>query len=263
MVYKDLKHCELNDNKLKLKNSDSYLMYGKHAVIAALNNPQRKIIKIFCTESCLKANRNLIHVDYNDKIEIVDNQFLNKALGQNQNHQGISVKLSSIFAYNLQNLEIIGENYKVAVLDQITDPQNIGSIIRSAVAFGIKAIIMPQDNSPTENAIIAKIASGALELIKIFKVPNLKAAIEFFKKKNFWVFGFDSAQKNILNSKMLVGRIVLVLGSEDKGLRRLTKEACDYLVKIPMTPNVESLNVANAASIIFHASYSISNIDEK
>lgn len=258
MIHKDPKHRNFNYNKTKHKNTDSYLMYGKHAAIAALKNPQRKIIKIFCTQSFLQDNKVIENIGHNDKIEIVDNQFFDKILGHNQNHQGISVKLFSIFSHNLQNLEISDEDYKVAILDQITDPQNIGSIIRSAAAFGIKAIIIPQDNSPTENAIIAKIASGALELIKIFRVPNLKSAIEFFKKKNFWVFGLDGAQKNTLDSKMLTGKVVLVLGSEDKGLRRLISETCDHLVRIPMTSNIDSLNVANAASIVFYASYSAS-----
>jgi 23S rRNA (guanosine2251-2'-O)-methyltransferase len=232
-----------------------YYMYGRHAVLAALENSRRKIEKIFCTNEFFKTHQEIINKCMIDH-EIVDFDFLNKILGTGQNHQGIAAKVYTIFTHDINEINFAASDCKVVVLDQITDPQNIGSIIRSAVAFGFDAIILPQDNSPMENATIAKIASGTLENIKIIKVPNLKSAIDILKKQGFWVIGFDGEATTNLNKKLLSGKIVLALGAEDKGLRRLTKENCDHIVKIPMTLKVESLNVANAASIAFYMAYS-------
>lgn len=230
------------------KNS-TYYMYSKHAVIAAIRNPRRTIEQIFVTSEFLRTYPRSLD---EHKPKIVDNNFLSKLLVANLNHQGIVARVQTIFLDDIKNVDLSDPNCKIAILDQITDPQNIGAIIRSAAAFGIKAIILPQDNSPIENSTIAKIASGTLELVNIVKVPNLKNVIEFLKKQNFWVVGFDGSAESNLNQEILKGKIVLALGSEDRGLRRLTAEACDYLVKIPMSSEVESLNVSNAASIAFY-----------
>ena len=141
---------------------------------------------------------------------------------------------------------------KVAILDQITDPQNIGAIIRSAAAFGITKLLLPADNTPEENASIAKAASGALETVQIAKVVNLKMAIEILKKKGFWIVGLDAHGNNDLNDLAKFNKVAIIIGSEDKGLRPLTIKSCDLLVKIPISEKVESLNASNAASIIFY-----------
>jgi 23S rRNA (guanosine2251-2'-O)-methyltransferase len=240
-----------NKNNLKPSNAP-YHMYGKHCVLAALQNPNRRIEKIFCTQEFYKANQASFS---NRDVELVEAAFLNKILGPGQNHQGIAAKVHSIFFDNIQKVDLSDPNCKLAILDQISDPQNIGSIIRSAAAFGITAIILPQDNSPYETASMAKISSGTIELVKIVKVTNLKSTMEFLKKEGFWIIGFDGEAEEVLNVKLMEGRVVISLGSEDKGLRRLTKEACDHLVQIPMSKTVESLNVASAASIAFYLSF--------
>ncbi len=229
-----------------------YYMYGKHPVLAALQNPKRRIEKIFCTAEFARSNQ--IFLNKKD-VEIVELAFLTKILGPNQNHQGVAAKVHSIFLSNIHEINLSKPDCKIVVLDQISDPQNIGSIIRSAAAFGIEAIILPQDNSPQENATIAKISSGTLEQVKIVKVTNLKSAMESLKKEGFWIIGLDGEAKEVLDAKLLQGKVVIALGAEDKGLRRLTSETCDHLVKIPMSKTVESLNVASAASIVFYMSY--------
>ena len=240
-------------NKGHSKSADRpYYMYGGHAVLAALQNPKRRIEKVFCTAEFARSNQIFLN---NKDVEIVDVVFLNKILGPNQNHQGIAAKVHSIFLSNIREINLSSPNCKLVVLDQISDPQNIGSIIRSAAAFGIEAIILPQDNSPQENATIAKIASGTLEQVKIVKVINLKSTMESLKEEGFWIIGLDEEAREVLSSKILQGKAVIALGAEDKGLRRLTSEACDHLVQIPMSKTVESLNVASAASIVFYMSY--------
>ncbi len=228
-----------------------YYMYGKHAVIAALNNPKRLVENVFCSKDHLME----FNVINKFKYEIVNNEFLNKLLGLGHIHQGIVAKVKEIFLNNVHDLDLSDNEYKIAILDQITDPQNIGSIIRSAAAFNINAIIMAHDHSPEECGSMAKAASGTLEIVKMIRVINIKQTIEFLKKEGFWIIGLAGQANQQLNKKLLSGRIAIALGSEDKGLRRLTQESCDYLVKIPMANNVESLNVANAATIVFSLSY--------
>lgn len=231
---------------------NTYYMYGKHASLAALMNSKRKIEYIYCIQNIYYQYNKIIN---KYKYEIVDGNFLTKLVGLDHNHQGIILKLYSIFSDDINIINFEDPNCKIVILDQITDPQNIGAIIRSAAAFGIDSIILPNDNSPQESATIAKTACGTLELVKIIKVTNLKTTMDFLKTKGFWIIGLDSKADEILNKKLLTNKIAITLGSEDKGLRRLVKETCDHIVKISMNPMVESLNVANAASIVFHLAY--------
>jgi len=241
----------IKNDKTPTKLKDSYYMYGKHPVLSALANENRKIENIFCTIEIFKVHAKLIS---KHKYEIVDKDFLTKKLGVNSIHQGITAMVQSIFSNNIDDIDLTKNNCRIAILDQITDPQNIGSIIRSAASFEIDAIILPNDNTPNENATIAKTSSGSLEFVKIIKVVNLNKTMEYLKKQGFWIIGFDSDSKEYLTKEVLSNKVVMVLGSEDTGLRRLTKETCDYLVKIPISKQVESLNVSNAASIAFYLS---------
>jgi 23S rRNA (guanosine2251-2'-O)-methyltransferase len=240
-----------NNKFSKAPKDNKYIMYGKHSVLAALANKKRKIINIFCTPEIFKIHQKIISTH---KHEIVDKNFLTKILGANILHQGIAATVEPIFLNDINDVDISNNNCKIAILDQITDPQNIGSIIRSAASFEIDVVIMPSDNTPDENATIAKAASGSLEFVTIVKVVNLKNMIEYLKKHDFWIVGLDSGSNEFLTTEILQNKIAIVLGSEDTGLRRLTQEACDYLVKIPMSRQIESLNVSNAASIAFYLS---------
>ena len=223
-----------------------YYMYGKHAVLAALSNKNRIVKQVYCTEDVFAQNKNLIS---KFRYEITNSEGFTKIIGPAGPHQGIAAYLSGLFSNEIRDIETID---KVAILDQITDPQNIGAIIRNAAAFNFEAIIIPADNAPDENSTIAKAASGALELVQIIKVPNLRNAIEFLKKNGFWIIGLDGHAKEILDKKLISSKMAIVLGSEDQGLRRLTKENCDHLVKIPISHSLESLNVSAASAIVFH-----------
>lgn len=233
----------------KLNKAKFYYMYGKHSVIAALNNPNRHVQNVSCTEQVFKQDSELIG-KFNYQIQPAN--ILTKMLNHDQNHQGIIAQVGQIFLDNLSQIDLNQPSYKIAILDQITDAQNVGAIIRSAAAFSIDLIILPSDNSPDENATIAKVASGALEMVKIIKVTNLRATMEYLKKQGFWIIGLDSKGRENINRQLLSSKVVLVLGSEDHGLRPLTKKTCDYLVKIPICRQVESLNVANSAAIAFY-----------
>ncbi len=234
------------------KNSP-YLMYGKHCVLAALSNPKRYTEKIFCNNEVFNEHSSLIS-KYSH--QITSNDKLASIIGQQQtNHQGIIAKVESIFIEDIKQIDCSNPNCRIAILDQVTDPQNIGSILRSAAAFNIQTIIMPRDNSPAENATIAKAACGALEQLQIIQVTNLKAAIEYLKKHGVWIIGLAGNATQALHNELLSGKIAIVLGSEDKGLRKLTQESCDFIVKINISSAMESLNVGNAATIAFFLAF--------
>lgn len=224
----------------------TYLMYGKHSCLAAINNPKRKIYNIFVTSGFANEHQNLLT---NLKYEILSNNELYAMVGSDATHQGIIIKTQALEAKNLKNLTSDKVDAKFLILDQINDPHNLGAIIRSAAAFGIDGIIMPQDNSPKEGAVIAKSACGMLEKVDLYNVVNLTTTIKQLKEDGFWVIGMSADAKDDISSADLTGKIALVLGAEGKGMRRLTQENCDLLVKIPINPEAESINVSNAAAI--------------
>lgn len=224
-------------------------MYGTHAVLAATKNKNRHIKQIYCLAKQEEELKNKIpHLP----IEIVQNDFITKKIGKDQAHQGVIALVSSIFRNGLDFMDLSSAKEKVVILDQISDPQNIGAIIRSAAAFGIKKIILPSDNAPDENATIAKTACGCLELVEVARVTNLKSTMEKLKQQGFWIAGLDASGEKNTDSLAGIEKLAIVIGSEGKGMRRLTSKSCDFLVQIPISPEVESLNASNAASIIFY-----------
>ncbi len=234
------------NNKIKRGN---YYMYGNHAVISAANNPTRIIKGIYCLEKNINFLQNKIK---NHSINIVDINFINKKLEKNALHQGVIAEVEQIFNNNFLPSKD-DSHYKIAILDQITDPHNIGAIIRSAAAFNIDEIILPKNNCPEENAIIAKTACGCLELVKVTTVTNLKNTMDTLKNNGFWIAGLDGKGTSKLSELSSINKIAIVIGSEGTGMRKLTKDNCDLLVKIPMNSKVESLNASVAASIVFYA----------
>lgn len=225
-----------------------YFMYGIHTVLAAANNTSRNIQCIYCLD---KYKNKLEPRKLNIPILYVDNHFITQKIGKNLSHQGIIALVTTSFQQGLESIDI-NLNQKIVILDQVSDPQNIGSIIRSAAAFGIKTVILTKDNSPEENSTIAKAACGCLELVKVIKVSNLKRTIQTLKNNHFWIVGLDASGQHNVDKFRQLNKIAFIIGSEGKGMRRLTAQSCDFLLQIPISRDVESLNASNAASIIFY-----------
>ncbi len=228
----------------------TYYIYGKHACVAAISNKSRIIHKIFVTEE----NKNLVEDNDNHEIIISNSRDISFLLTRDAVHQGIAILVSPLHNNHLESARF-SDNTTLAILDQVTDPHNLGAIMRTAAAFGIRGIIIPSDNSPTEGPIIAKTSSGALETMPIYRVTNISSAIKWLKKQNFWVIGLDGGSDTIIKRELFKGKTCIVLGAEGKGIRRLTKENCDIITKIPIDVKMESLNVSNAASIAFYEAY--------
>ena len=238
----------------RLHNKDFCEIFGHHAVYAALNNPLRKHHKLYINRNQRQnLRKNLL--DLVPEINELHNNEMYKMFGNESTHQGIVLKTSKLAQPSLQDILFNSKNINsdiIVMLDQITDPNNIGSIMRSCALFNCYSIIVSKDNSPDVTPTMAKAASGALEIVNYISVVNLSRALIEFKKNNYWIYGFDSNTKKN-NQVELSKKCVIVFGSEGKGLRNLTKKECDEIITIPISNqkkfNIESLNVANACSI--------------
>jgi len=250
----------MKTNKQKRLNNKGFSeIFGKHAVYAALLNPLRKHQKLFVSqhqkESLSKQMVSLI-----PEINELHNKELFKMFGNEATHQGIVLRTSKLnqpLLDQIINSSTAKDSDVIVILDQVTDPNNIGSIMRSCALFNCNSIIVSKDNAPDITANLAKAASGAVEIVNYISVVNLSRAIIKLKKNNYWIYGFDSNlnEKNKQNIE-LPKKCVLIFGSEGKGLRNLTKKECDALISIPMKSknnyNIESLNVSNACSIALY-----------
>lgn len=233
----------------KNKQAEDYYIFGIHASLAAMANSKRKIKTVFCNKDILNSHQNIIKTH---NYEILSDQELARLTNKEEVHQGIILLVETIEENILANFS---DNSRVVLLDQVNDVQNVGAILRSAQAFNIEAVIMTHDNSPPENGTMAKIASGGLENVRLIRVVNLKSAINDLKKMGFWVYGLDGQSDNLLMNINKEGKVALVMGAEGKGIRHLTRQHCDLIYKIPMQPQSESMNVANAATIAFWELY--------
>ena len=242
----------------------SFLIAGKHPVIEALKNPRRKVLSILLTEESKKnlnkenQNNNLlkgIKIFYKTKKE------LDRLCSKDQiSHQGLIAEIkpleeANIKEYLIQNSE--KKNITFAALEGVTDPRNIGSIIRSAASFDIDGIIVEERSYPGQSKLLYKSASGCLELLNIFELSNINTALKYLKSKNFWISGFDSEGNKDFTKHDWDGKNVLLFGSEGYGLKYQTKINLDFLFRIDINKNVESLNISNSSSIIFHYLYQI------
>ncbi len=228
---------------------DRYWLWGKHACLAAINNHQRNYYQILITKNAL---RDLVELQDHKKVEEVDGKTISKLLPADAVHQGIAVEVAALPSLDIESLPI-GKN--IVVMDQVTDPHNIGAVLRSAAAFGIGALLTTARHAPHETATLAKSASGALEIVPMVKVGNLSTTLESLKKQGYICVGLAGEATETLDalSNKKGHPIAFVMGAEGKGLRQKTRETCDMLVKIPMEPAMESLNVSNAAAICFYA----------
>ncbi len=281
-----------------MKNTPLYL-YGKHAALAALANPMRKIKRVMVTKNTLQELRpspkpSPYKGEGGDpaqrrggagegaiaRAQIVDPQKIEALLPKDAVHQGIVAECEPLpqpslhewlqdylptLSSPLPNPPPSGERELplsrfsgggtgrgIILLDQVSDPHNVGAILRSAAAFGIGAVVTLERGAAQESGTLAKSASGALEIVPLISVSNLAQAIELLKKDGYWVYGLDGEAKQTIGQVKFDTKTALILGAEGRGLRRLTAERCDMLVKIPMSGQMESLNVSNAAAVAMY-----------
>ena len=227
-------------------------LYGRHAVSAALENPDRQIDKLYGTNNALKDFETLI--DQSDLIASPSTTTeISAILPPGAVHQGIAVKVKQLPETSLEDLPL---DRPVIVLDQVTDPHNVGAILRSGAVFNASALIMTRRNSPPVTGVLAKSACGALEHVDVIYVGNLAQALKTLGKIGYWRVGFageaDDSFENSVSVREQRKPVAIVLGAEDKGLRRLSKENCDEVCYISTKGALSSLNVSNAAAIALH-----------
>ena len=236
----------------------TFLIVGKHAVLEALKNPFRKIERVFLTEDAQKKlNRENQSLNLFKKTSVFykSRKELDNLCGRDETaHQGLVAEVEQLEEITLK--EFIIENKKtnlnLIALEEVTDPRNIGSIIRSAVAFNIDGIIVKERSFPSKSKLMYKSASGGTEHIKIFKVANLNTTLKFLKTKEFWVSAFDASAKKDFSKHNWKGKNILLFGSEGFGIKAKTLENSDFRFKVKMNDNIESLNISNTVSVVCH-----------
>ena len=237
-------------------NKSSYFIVGKHPVLEALKNKNRKVLKIFLTEESKKTihrespNKNLLKdlkVFFKTKKEL-DNYCRN----ENILHQGFVAEVEKLERVELKEFLNNYNKINLVCLAGATDPRNIGSIIRSACALNIDGLIIRERDYPETSKLMYKAASGGIEYLNIIVVSNINSTLKSLREKNFWIYGFDSGGTKKLNDIKWEGNNVLVFGSEGYGMKKHTEKYLDYIVNIEINKKMESLNLSNSASIVFH-----------
>ena len=237
-------------------NKRTFFIIGKHAVIEALKNPNRKVLRVFLTE---ESKKNIHRENQRDnllkdiKVYFKTKKELDKYSGNEDiQHQGYVAELEHIEDLPLKEFIKDKNNLTMVCLNEVTDPRNIGSIIRSAASFNIDGIIVKERHFPHESKLLYKSASGSVEHINIFKVSNINTTLKFLREKNFWIYGFNSKSKKDFTDVKWEGNNILLFGSEGFGIKKHTEKYTDFSVKIQINQKIESLNISNTASIVFH-----------
>jgi len=233
------------------RRPDQLWIYGIHAVAAVLSNPRRKVLTLLATQN---AAARLVEegATLPAGLKDISPRDLDKLLGAEAVHQGVAVEVAPLQPLDL---DALGDARLVVVLDQVTDPHNVGAILRSAVAFGADALITTGRHAPTETGVLAKSASGALEHIAMIEVPNLATTLTDLRDMGYTCVGLDSEGTTSIEDGMRGDRIALVLGAEGKGLRRLTRDRCDVVARLDMPGAIKSLNVSNAAVLSLYLAH--------
>jgi len=237
-------------------NNRSFFIVGKHAVIEALKNTKRVVLRVFLTEESKKnihrvsPKQNLLK---DVKVHFKTKKELDKYCNNDDIlHQGYVAEVEHIEYFILKDFIKNKKNLTFVCLDGVTDPRNIGSIIRSAASFNIDGLIVKDRHFPEESKLMYKSASGSLEYLNIFKVSNINTTLKFLREKNFWVYGFDIKGKKDFTEEKWNGNNILLFGSEGLGLNKHTEKYTDFFVKIEINKEIESLNISNSAAIVFH-----------
>jgi 23S rRNA (guanosine2251-2'-O)-methyltransferase len=265
---KDNKHIQNSSVKKHFTRNSSaenaIWLYGKHPVFIALQKKRRQIFEILVTKNTLLELESFLHKNslghLQQIIKLTDNDKIAAIIGKNYVHQGLLASCSAILAKTqnelLQELHAIKAKEDklppLLLLDQISDPHNVGAIIRSALGFGVKKIIFLKYNSAKENAAIFKASAGTIEFADIAIVSNFSNLMEKLKKIGYWCFGLAAEGESSIQAIKNYSNIALIIGSEGSGIRNLVKKNCDLLVKIETSREVESLNASVAASIALY-----------
>ena len=237
-------------------NKSAFFIVGKHVVIEALKNPNRKVIRIFLTEESKKIihrenqNKNLLK---NLKVFFKTKKELDKyCKNEDILHQGFIAEVEHLEDLELKEFIKKKNNLTFACLNEVTDPRNIGSIIRSAASFNVDGLIFKNRHFPANSKLMYKSASGCIEHLNIFTVSNINTTLKYLRDSNYWVYGFDSKSNQDFTKIEWKGNIVLLFGSEGYGIKKHTEKYTDFMVKIKINDEIESLNVSNSAAIVFH-----------
>ncbi|MCE3231637.1 MAG: pseudouridine synthase [Alphaproteobacteria bacterium] len=240
------------------KSGSPLWLYGIHACRMALENPRRQIMATHVMNEGILAKvlTDVSRANNHANVKLVDRQRLEALLPPGSVHQGVAVQVAPLPQMTIDDLESdLSSNQCVVVLDQLSDPHNVGAILRSAAVFGAKALILTDRNAPSESGVLAKSASGALEIVPLIRVTNLAHALKDLKDIGFWCVGFAESGAKRLDQADLKGKIALVMGAEGEGMRRLTKDLCDFTVCLPTAGAFSTLNVSNAAAIALYETF--------
>lgn len=225
-----------------------YWVYGRHSVEAVLNNTKRKIVRVAVGNA---DDRIVISAKQRGIVaEIADINFFNSLFGKNAIHQKCAAQIEALPCVELEDVLHSKDDIRpVVILDQITDPQNIGSILRASAVFDARAVIVQEKHSPELSATSLKVSSGASEIVPVVRVTNLSNTIQSLQKNGFWVVGLDERGSKLLSDLPENTKYAVVIGAEGKGMRKLTKDYCDFLVRIPGSERFSTLNAAQAATV--------------
>jgi len=225
-------------------------LYGLHAVVAAMKNPVRRLRRLLLTEEGAAALSSHVAAPWAIGPETVERSRIDTLLGRETVHQGIALLADPLPSPSLQS--VVERPGPILILDQVTDPRNVGAILRCAAAFGAAAVVVQDRNAPEETGALAKAASGALEIVPVLRAVNLVRTMVALKAAGFWCVGLDTRAKPLIGAEFKQRRVALVLGAEGDGMRRLTKENCDELAALAMSGSMESLNVSAAAAVALY-----------
>ena len=225
-------------------------LYGHHAVAAALANPRRRLRRLVLTEEAEGALAQILPPPWALQPERTDKSRIDQLLGRDIAHQGMALLADTLAQPGLS--DVLERPGPLVVLDQVTDPRNVGAIMRSAAAFGAAAVIVQDRNAPEETGSLAKAASGTLETMPLLKAVNIARTLIALKAANVWCVGLDASGKPLSGAFYTGRRVALVLGAEGDGMRRLTRETCDDIAGLPIKGSVESLNVSAAAAVALY-----------
>lgn len=232
-------------------------IYGRHAVSAAMANPARQCRELLMTKMLaaeLMEGPHALRLPPGLSLVIAQKEEIERLLPPGAVHQGIALQADPLPDPGLETTcrPAAEGRSVVVVLDQVTDPQNVGAILRSAAAFDVQAVITTERNAPPPTGALAKAASGALEHVPYVQVANLSRALDILANMGYWRMGLDGRAGQTLREVDTTGHVALVFGAEGAGLRHLTAQKCDFLIRLPMSNKVESLNVSNAAAVAFY-----------